>query len=239
MRQAPEFERHLVRSGRAPVQVLVLGQPRRAAPPLQGAQAHPLKQWKLEPIDMASLDKWDDYTRAKEAMFLHTDTSDAPWTVIKSDCKKRAPERDALPAAAPALHQQDGPSARVDPLLVGRAGAGGRPAEEFTPGSAVRPHSPRPPGPRRLNAGRFPRSVATPPSGPGSERPFLATALTCDEVVGGWFCRTNVAAVQGFHRTQPGPMNARRLGPQGNQHRRNRDARADGHPRRNTPPASR
>ena len=39
---------------------------------------------------MASLDKWDEYTKAKEAMFFHTDTADAPWTVIKSDCKKRA-----------------------------------------------------------------------------------------------------------------------------------------------------
>ena len=53
-------------------------------------KVHPLKQWKLSPIDMASLDKWDDYTRAKEAMFFHTDTADSPWTVVKSDDKKRA-----------------------------------------------------------------------------------------------------------------------------------------------------
>ncbi len=53
-------------------------------------ETHPLKQWKLSPIDLASLDKWDDYTKAKEAMFFETDTADAPWTVIKSDCKKRA-----------------------------------------------------------------------------------------------------------------------------------------------------
>jgi len=50
----------------------------------------PLKHWKLSPIDRASLDKWDDYTKAKEDMFFYTDTADAPWTVIKSDCKKRA-----------------------------------------------------------------------------------------------------------------------------------------------------
>ena len=50
----------------------------------------PLKQWKLSPIDKASLDKWDDYTEAKEAMFFYTDTADAPWTIIKSDDKKRA-----------------------------------------------------------------------------------------------------------------------------------------------------
>ena len=53
-------------------------------------QSHPLKQWKLSPIDRASLNKWDEYTKAKEAMFLHTDTPHAPWTVIKSDDKKRA-----------------------------------------------------------------------------------------------------------------------------------------------------
>lgn len=50
----------------------------------------PLKQWKLSPIDRASLDKWDDYTQAKEAMFLHTHKSQTPWTVIKSDDKRRA-----------------------------------------------------------------------------------------------------------------------------------------------------
>jgi len=53
-------------------------------------QSHPLKHWKLSPIDLASLDKWEDYTRAKESMFFDTDTADAPWTVVKSDCKKRA-----------------------------------------------------------------------------------------------------------------------------------------------------
>ena len=53
-------------------------------------QCSPLKQWKLSPIDRASLDKWPEYTKAKEAMFLHTDTPHAPWTVIKSDDKKRA-----------------------------------------------------------------------------------------------------------------------------------------------------
>ena len=53
-------------------------------------ECSPLKQWKLSPIDRASLDKWPEYTKAKEAMFLHTDTPHAPWTVVKSDDKKRA-----------------------------------------------------------------------------------------------------------------------------------------------------
>ena len=50
----------------------------------------PLKQWKLSPVDTASRDKWKQYTEAKEAMFFYTDTADAPWTIVKSDDKKRA-----------------------------------------------------------------------------------------------------------------------------------------------------
>jgi polyphosphate kinase 2 (PPK2 family) len=45
--------------------------------------------WKLSPVDLAALDRWDDYTRAKEAMFQRTDTPAAPWTVVKSNDKKR------------------------------------------------------------------------------------------------------------------------------------------------------
>jgi polyphosphate kinase 2 (PPK2 family) len=56
----------------------------------ESRKTDPLKQWKLSPIDQASIDKWDDYTEAKEAMFFYTDTADAPWTIIKSDDKKRA-----------------------------------------------------------------------------------------------------------------------------------------------------
>ncbi|WFE69771.1 polyphosphate kinase 2 [Thiomicrospira sp. R3] len=50
----------------------------------------PLKKWKLSPMDLASLDRWEDYTKAKEDMFFYTNTSEAPWTVIKSNCKNRA-----------------------------------------------------------------------------------------------------------------------------------------------------
>ena len=75
---------------------------------------HPLKQWKLSPIDKASLDKWDEYTAAKEAMFFHTDTAEAPWTVIKSDCKKRA----RLNAMRFVLHRL--PYAKKDIALPGR-----------------------------------------------------------------------------------------------------------------------
>ena len=85
-------------------------------------EAHPLKQWKLSPIDMASLDKWDDYTKAKEAMFFETDTADAPWTVIKSDCKKRA-RLNAMRFVLNRLPYAERKPERVgavDPLIVGR-----------------------------------------------------------------------------------------------------------------------
>lgn len=123
MRQTPEFERNLVRSGVHLIKFwfsVSRGEQRRR---FKEREAHPLKQWKLSPIDLASLDKWDDYTKAKEAMFFYTDTADAPWTVIKSDCKKRA----RLNAMRYVLHKlpyenkdldQIGP---IDPLLVGRA----------------------------------------------------------------------------------------------------------------------
>jgi polyphosphate kinase len=122
VRQTPEFERQLVRSGihlfKFWFSVSRSEQRRR----FREREGHPLKQWKLSPIDKASLDKWEDYTRAKENMFVHCDTSDAPWTVIKSDCKKRA----RLNAMRYVLHRL--PYSRrdlervgaVDPLVVGR-----------------------------------------------------------------------------------------------------------------------
>ncbi|MGI9487572.1 MAG: polyphosphate kinase 2 [Geminicoccaceae bacterium] len=90
MRQAPELERMLVRSGirlfKYWFSVTQDEQRRRFA----RRQGDPLKQWKLSPMDLASIERWADYTEAKEAMFFYTDTADAPWTVIKSDDKKRA-----------------------------------------------------------------------------------------------------------------------------------------------------
>ncbi|WP_370462864.1 polyphosphate kinase 2 [Ruegeria sp. PrR005] len=123
MRQTPELERMLVRSGirlyKYWFSVTQEEQQRR----FTARETDPLKQWKLSPIDKASLDKWDDYTEAKEAMFFYTDTADAPWTIIKSNDKKRArlncmrhflstidyPGKDMEVVGAP------------DPLIVGRA----------------------------------------------------------------------------------------------------------------------
>jgi polyphosphate kinase 2 len=123
MRQVPEFERNLVRSGIHLIKFWFSVSRKEQRRRFQEREAHPLKQWKLSPIDLASLDKWDDYTKAKEAMFFYTDTADAPWTVIKSDCKKRA----RLNAMRYVLHrlpykQRDLTKiGTIDPLLVGRA----------------------------------------------------------------------------------------------------------------------
>lgn len=123
MKQAPEFERHLVRSGIHLVKFWFSVSRKEQRRRFREREAHPLKQWKLSPIDKASLDKWEDYTRAKEAMFFETDTADAPWTVIKSDCKKRA----RLNAMRYILHKLPYSNksieriGKLDPLIVGRA----------------------------------------------------------------------------------------------------------------------
>jgi polyphosphate kinase 2 len=90
MRQCPEIERMLVRSGILLYKYWFSVTQDEQRKRFESRKSDPLKQWKLSPIDQASIDKWDDYTEAKEAMFFYTDTADAPWTIIKSDDKKRA-----------------------------------------------------------------------------------------------------------------------------------------------------
>ena len=123
MRQTPELERMLVRSGIRLYKYWFSVTQEEQVARFKSRETDPLKQWKLSPIDKASLDKWDDYTEAKEAMFFYTDTADAPWTIIKSNDKKRArlntmrhflstldyPGKDPEVAQAP------------DPLIVGHA----------------------------------------------------------------------------------------------------------------------
>ena len=123
MRQTPELERMLVRSGirlyKYWFSVTQTEQKRR----FTSRETDPLKQWKLSPIDKASLSKWDDYTEAKEAMFFYTDTADAPWTIVKSNDKKRA----RLNCMLHFLASVDYPDkdydivGTPDPLIVGQA----------------------------------------------------------------------------------------------------------------------
>ena len=123
MRQCPELERMMVRSGIRLFKYWFSVSQDEQATRFDSRLTDPLKQWKISPIDLASLDKWDAYTEAKEAMFFYTDTADAPWTVIKSDDKKRArlacmqhflsylpyPDRDPTVVGGP------------DPLILGPA----------------------------------------------------------------------------------------------------------------------
>src|SRR6202451_969338 len=90
MREAPEFERMLVHSGLNLTKFWFSVTRSEQRTRFVIRQVDPVRQWKLSPMDIQSLDKWDDYTEAKEAMFFYTDTADAPWTVVKSNDKKRA-----------------------------------------------------------------------------------------------------------------------------------------------------
>ncbi|MBO0914222.1 polyphosphate kinase 2 family protein [Streptomyces laculatispora] len=123
MHQTPGFERMLARDGIHLVKFWfsVLRNEQRNR--FMNRQTDPVRQWKLSPVDLASLDKWDAYTEAKELMLFHTDTADAPWTVAKSNDKKRA----QLEAIRHVLHHFDYPdkdrsvAREPDPLIVGPA----------------------------------------------------------------------------------------------------------------------
>ncbi len=123
MRQAPDFERMLVRSGIRLYKYwfsVTRDEQRRR---FTARETDPLKRWKLSPIDKASLDKWDDYTEAKEAMFFYTDTADAPWIVVKSNDKKRA-RLNCMRHFLSSIEYPDKDASVVghaDPLIVGRA----------------------------------------------------------------------------------------------------------------------
>jgi polyphosphate kinase 2 len=123
MRQTPELERMLVRSHIHLVKFwfsVTRGEQRTR---FAIRQVDPVRQWKLSPMDLASLDKWDDYTEAKEAMFFYTDTADAPWTVVKSNDKKRA-RLEAIRHVLNRFHYEnkdDEVVGRPDPLIVGPA----------------------------------------------------------------------------------------------------------------------
>jgi polyphosphate kinase 2 len=123
MRQAPELERMLVRSGIKLIKLWFSVSQAEQRARFLARELDPVRRWKLSPMDLASLDRWDDYTEAKEAMFFYTDTADAPWTVIKSNDKKRA-RIGALRHVLSVLDYTDKDAELVgvpDPLIVGPA----------------------------------------------------------------------------------------------------------------------
>ena len=127
LQECPEFERSLVRSNTTIIKLWFAVSRQEQRRRFKERKLHPLKRWKLSPVDVASLSKWDDYTLAKEQMFLHTDTPECPWIVVKSDDKKRA----RLNAMRYVLHRMPYSNKNteaigmIDPLIVSRSNAMG------------------------------------------------------------------------------------------------------------------
>jgi polyphosphate kinase 2 len=120
MTQAPEFERMLVRSGTILVKLWFSVSRLEQLTRFTIRRIDPVRQWKLSPMDLASLDRWDDYTAAKDAMFLRTHHDHAPWTVVRANDKKRG----RLEAMKFVLNCLDYPDrdpivGQPDPLIVG------------------------------------------------------------------------------------------------------------------------
>ena len=121
MRTVPAFEEMLVRSGIRMVKLWFSVSRREQISRFVIRRIDPVRQWKLSPNDLASLNRWDDYTDAKEEMFLRSHTPHAPWTVVRSNDKKRG----RLEALRFVLHQLDYPDkdhsvlSHPDPLIVG------------------------------------------------------------------------------------------------------------------------
>jgi len=90
MKHVPMLERMIVDSGIHLVKLYFSVSQREQLRRFEKRATDPLKQWKVSSIDIMSKDKWQEYTEAKEAMFLLTNLEVAPWTIIKSDDKKRA-----------------------------------------------------------------------------------------------------------------------------------------------------
>lgn len=89
LRSVPEFERMLQSSGTTLVKFWFSVSRREQLARFTIRRIDPVRQWKLSPTDIASLDRWDDYTRVKAEMFRRTSTDDAPWIVVRSNDKKR------------------------------------------------------------------------------------------------------------------------------------------------------
>ncbi len=90
LRSVPEFERMLVNSGIILFKFYFSVSKEEQLRRFNKRKTDPLKQWKLSPVDKESQDKWEDYTKAKEDTFFYSSTAECPWTIVKSDDKKRA-----------------------------------------------------------------------------------------------------------------------------------------------------
>ncbi|POH58006.1 polyphosphate kinase 2 [Arthrobacter glacialis] len=133
IRQTPLFERMLVNDGVTVIKFWFSVTQAEQRTRFIIRQVDPVRQWKLSPMDLASLDKWDAYTAAKERMFKRTDTRHAPWTVVKSNDKKRA--RLAAMRHVLSMFDYTGKDHELvgvpDPHIVGPASAVVGEGEEF------------------------------------------------------------------------------------------------------------
>ena len=124
LREVPHLEEMFVRSGIHLVKLWFSVSRNEQHTRFVIRQVDPVRQWKLSPTDLASLDRWDEYTEAKEAMFFYTDTAVAPWTVIKSNDKKRG-RLEAMRHVLSMFPYDDKDEDLVgvpDPRIVGPAG---------------------------------------------------------------------------------------------------------------------
>jgi polyphosphate kinase len=90
LRACPEFERMLMRSGIILIKYWFSVHDDEQERRFQGRLKNPLKRWKLSPMDIESRNRWVEYSKAKDALFAHTDIKQAPWYVVNADVKKRA-----------------------------------------------------------------------------------------------------------------------------------------------------
>lgn len=90
LRSCPEFERMLVRSGIILLKYWFSVSDEEQEKRFKNRIKNPLKRWKFSPMDLESRSRWLEYSKAKDAMFAHTDTKQVPWHVVNSDDKKKA-----------------------------------------------------------------------------------------------------------------------------------------------------
>src|SRR5688572_5104274 len=124
-RQAPGVERSLIQSGIRMFKLWLAVGRKEQLKRLEARRKDPLKHWKLSPMDIEAINKWDDYTAARDRMFYYTSTPEAPWTVVRSDDKKRARLNimRLILSQLPYPDKNEGALGAVDPKIVGVAAA--------------------------------------------------------------------------------------------------------------------
>lgn len=90
LKQAPIFERLLIDDGIMLRKYWFSVSDDEQLKRFKSRRNDPLRRWKLSPMDMESIHRWEDYSRAKDAMFVHTDLPESPWYTVESEDKKRS-----------------------------------------------------------------------------------------------------------------------------------------------------